>query len=145
MFGIGEYTVAPYKVVWKRMANDLVAAVISQCETPFGFKKVIPTDTTSLIAVSNRAEAHYLCAVLNSSPAREFVRSFSSGGRGFGAPSVMQHVGVPPFRETNKTHQRLAELSESLHEMKKGENKTGMQKQEGEVDKLVSKLFGVGS
>ncbi|NOR77648.1 MAG: hypothetical protein GQ523_04325 [Methanophagales archaeon] len=28
MYGIGEYTFAPYKVVWKRMANDLEALVL---------------------------------------------------------------------------------------------------------------------
>jgi hypothetical protein len=29
MYGIGEYSFAPYKVVWKRMANDLEALVLS--------------------------------------------------------------------------------------------------------------------
>jgi len=53
MFGIGLYTIARYKVVWKRMANDIVAAVISQHKTRFGYKKVIPTDTTSLFATDN--------------------------------------------------------------------------------------------
>ncbi len=56
MFGIGPYTVANYKVVWKRMASDLVAAVASQAKTPYGFKTIIPTDTTSLIATEDEKE-----------------------------------------------------------------------------------------
>ena len=58
MFGIGPYTAARYKVVWKRMASDLVAAVISQYKTPFGYKTVIPTDTTLLFATDIESEAH---------------------------------------------------------------------------------------
>jgi len=58
MFGIGEYTLARYKVVWKFMSNDMVAAVISQNKTPFGFKAVVPTKTVALIASDVENEAH---------------------------------------------------------------------------------------
>jgi hypothetical protein len=102
MFGIGPYTVARYRVVWKRMAGDLVAAVISQHKTPFGFKTVIATDTTSLFATEHEQEAHYLCAIVNSKPVREFIKSFSSAGRGFGTPSVMENVGIPQFDAQQK-------------------------------------------
>src|SRR3972149_12229390 len=64
MFGIGNYTVARYKVIWKRMAGDLFCAVISQHKTPYGYKTVIPTDTTSLIDTEREDEAQSLCAVL---------------------------------------------------------------------------------
>jgi len=40
MYGIGEYTFAPYKVVWKRMASDLEAVVLSKVKTPVGEKEV---------------------------------------------------------------------------------------------------------
>ncbi|GFP24637.1 hypothetical protein HKBW3S25_00075 [Candidatus Hakubella thermalkaliphila] len=73
MFGIGPYTVARYKVVWKRMANDLVAAVISQYKTPFGYKTVIPTDTTSLFATVIGATAF-----LRKRAQIPFLPSFSS-------------------------------------------------------------------
>jgi hypothetical protein len=66
MFGIGPYTVARYKVIWKRMANDMFAAVISQHKTPFGYKTIIPTDTTSLFATDDEEEAHFLCSIINS-------------------------------------------------------------------------------
>ncbi|MGC8749127.1 MAG: Eco57I restriction-modification methylase domain-containing protein, partial [Candidatus Kapaibacteriota bacterium] len=86
MFGIGDYTFARYKVLWKRMANDIVASVVSQAKTPFGYKTVIGTDTTALFATNNESEAHYLCAIINSKPVRDFIKSFSSAGRGFGTP-----------------------------------------------------------
>ncbi|HUU40620.1 MAG TPA: N-6 DNA methylase, partial [Desulfatiglandales bacterium] len=123
-YNIADYTFARYKVVWKRMAGDLVAAVISQAKTDFGWKTIIPTDTTSLFATEDESEAHYLCAIINSTMVRNFIKSYSSAGRGFGAPSVMEHVGIPKFKKDNKTHKKLSELSKKLHWLKpKGKEK----------------------
>ncbi len=116
MFGIGSYTFARYRVAWKRMANRMAATVLTTWKTPFGNKTVVATDTTSLFTAKNADEAHYLCAVLNSKTVDDFIRSFSSGGRGFGAPSVVKDLAIPPFDEGQPTHQRLAELSREAHE-----------------------------
>lgn len=144
MFGVGVYTVAPYKVIWKRMASDLVAAVISQDRTPFGFKTVIPTDTTSLFYTEHEDEAHYLCALVNSTPVRDFVKSYSSAGRGFGAPSAMDHVAIPRFDRANPLHQELARLSKELHEAKKRQRAGDLKRLEERVDKIARQLFGIG-
>ncbi len=143
MFGIGTYTVARYKVVWKRMASDLVAVVISQAKTTFGWKMMIPTDTTSLIATDNENEGHFLCAILNSTAVRKFIKSYSSAGRGFGAPSVMEYVGIPKFEKGNTVHKRLSELSEVLHRLRKEEKEEDIKSREEEVEEFVCKLFGI--
>jgi len=143
MYGIGTYTVARYKTVWKRMANDIVAAVVSQHKTSFGYKTIIPTDTTSFFPTDTRAEAHFLCAIVNSTHIREFIRSYSSPGRGFGAPRVMTHVGIPTFDLGDAIHQKLAELSESLHELKSKEELDRVPQLEREVDDTVRVLFGI--
>lgn len=143
MFGIGKYTVARYKVVWKRMASDLVAAVISQAKTDFGWKKIIPTDTTSLFAAEDENEAHYICAIINSTPVRKFIKSYSSAGRGFGAPSVMENVGISKFKKDNKIHKKLSELSKELHKLKIKKEEEKITELEKEVDKSICKLFGL--
>jgi hypothetical protein len=142
-YNVADYTFARYKVVWKRMANDLVAAVISQEKTKFGWKKVIPTDTTSLIAIENEDEAHYVCAILNSIVVRRFIKSYSSAGRGFGAPSVMEHVGIPMFDKGNALHKRLSELSKVLHRLREKCKKEDIQRSEEELEKEVRKLFKI--
>lgn len=143
MFGIGTYTVARYKVVWKRMSNDIFAAVITESKTPFGYKMIIPTDTTAFFAIDDEDEAHYLCSVINSIPIREFIKTYSSAGRGFGAPSVMNHVAIPKYDKNNTTHQKLSKLSKTLHDLKAKENQSEIAKYEKEVDQTVSKLFGL--
>ncbi len=116
-FNIAAETFSPFKVVWKRMSNDLVAAVISDWDGPLGRKRMIPLETTTFIPTENAAEAHYLCAVLNSCPVRDFVKSFSSAGRGFGTPSVIRHLKLPRFDADNPVHQELAEISEEQHSL----------------------------
>jgi len=116
-FNVSSYTFAPYKLVWKRMAGDLVATVIASFPTPFGDKMGIATDTTSLIPFDGVAEAHYVCALLNSSPARVFVRSFSSAGRGFGTPSIISHIALPAYDPYNTLHGSFSFLSQRAHQL----------------------------
>ncbi len=138
----GDYTFSNYKVVWKRMSNDIFAAVVSATITPYGYKKVIPLDTTSFFAINSESEAHYLCAIINSKPVRDFIKSFSSAGRGFGTPSVMEHVGIPKFDRNNQLHKKIVEISKKCHQLKLESKNTEIEKLEEENDKLVKALFG---
>lgn len=142
-FNISEKTFSRYKVVWKRMTNDLIATVVSQFKTPFGFKNLVPFETTAFISTQNENEAHYLCSIINSKPVRDFVKSFSSAGRGFGTPSVMEHVGIPKFDSNNKLHNELANISKKLHELKQSDSEEEVANYEKQVDQAVIKLFGV--
>jgi methylase of polypeptide subunit release factors len=141
MFGIGSYTVAPYKVIWKRMSNDITAAVISEYKTVYGYKKVIPTDTTALIACQKESEAHFICAILNSLIVRQFIKSYSSAGRGFGAPSVMNHLAIPQYDEKKKLHTDLVDLSKRLHSFKGKGDESEIMGLEKNVELLTEKLF----
>jgi len=142
-YNIGNYTFSRYKVVWKRMTTDIVATVISEIKTPFGYKSIISLDTTVIFPVENETEAHYLCAIINSKPVRDFIKSFSSAGRGFGTPSVMEHIGIPKFDSKNELHQKLAEVSKNCHQLKSEGKENEIGKLEGENDELVKKLFGI--
>jgi len=143
MYGISSNTVATYKVVWKRMAKDIIASVVSTSKTKIGYKTIIPTDTTSFFAANNESEAHYLCAIINSNPVRDFIKSFSSAGRGFGTPSVMEHVGIPKFDPQNALHLKLAEISKQCHQLKLEGKDEEIKKLEKENDALVEELFGI--
>ncbi|MGC8957639.1 MAG: Eco57I restriction-modification methylase domain-containing protein [Candidatus Kapaibacteriota bacterium] len=143
MFGIGPYTTSPYKVVWKFMSNDIVAAVISQHKTELGYKTVIPIKTVAMFSVNFESEAHYLCAIINSKPVRDFIKSFSSAGRGFGTPSVMEHIGIPKFDPQNPLHQKLSEISKKCHQLKAEGKDEEIEKLEKENDRLVAQLFGI--
>jgi len=141
-FNIGAETFLPFKVVWKRMSNDLTAAVISSADGPLGAKLVLPLETTGMIGCDCEDEAHYICAVLNSKPARDFVKSFSAAGRGFGTPSVVRHLDLPRFDDTNPCHRKLAGLSAELHRIRKGGAREGIIDLEAEIDGAILALAG---
>lgn len=118
MYGIGPYTLSPQKVIWQRQANDLHAAVVGPISRAgLGSKPVIPTDTTAMIPASTAQEAHYLCGMLNAATVRAYLRSFTAAGRGFGTPSILQHVRIPRFDRRNPRHVRIAELSQRAHRL----------------------------
>jgi len=143
-FNISEKTFSPYKVVWKRMSNDIVSCVISTFKTPIDHKKVVPFETTTFIALDNPDESHFLCSILNSNCIREYIKTFSSSGRGFGSPSILKHIGIPKYNSRDEIHRRLSELSRLLHDhVLKGEN-GAMRGLEVEVDSLVEKMFRIG-
>ncbi len=143
MFGISSATVENYKVVWKRMSNDLYAAVITQSKTLLDYKTIIPTDTTSFFSTNHEPEAHYLCAIVNSNPVRDFIKSFSSAGRGFGAPSVMQYIGISKFDPDNALHNELAKISQKCHQLKLDGSEIKIKELEIKNDRLVKKLFNI--
>lgn len=141
VFGVGEYTFAKCRVVWKQMASKMSAVVLSNIKTNFGTKPMISTHTTAFFALDNRDEAHYLCAILNSEIVNDFIKSFSSAGRGFGTPSVMNNFAIPRFNASNKTHKKLAKLSEKAHALvKRGKSIEGIEKQ---INTLVKKLWNI--
>ncbi len=116
MFAIGSYTFAEHKVVWRRMDNTLRAAVVGRIDDPnVGDKVLIPIDTVTLVATKTVEEAHFVCALMNSNITRMIVSSFSASGRGFGTPSILEHVPLQKYRPSNPTHAHLAELSQQAH------------------------------
>jgi len=141
MYGIGEYTFAKYRITWKRMASRMSAVVLSSIKTDFGTKALVSTDTTAFIAVDNKDEAHYVCAILNSEIVNDFIRSFSSAGRGFGAPSIMNNFAIPFFNNSDQTHKQLAELSEKAHNLvKRGKTTEDIEKQ---INTVVKRLWNI--
>ena len=72
MFNIGDYTFAPYKVVWREIWTSTTAAVIGQ----FDGVPIIPDDKLVLAGFSIAEEAHYICAIFNSSPANLLLQSY---------------------------------------------------------------------
>lgn len=143
MLGYGPYTVAKYKVLWKRMSNDIIAAVASYFKTPFGYRILIPLGTTSFFSTNDESEAHYLCAIVNSKLVRSFIKSYSSAGRGFGTPSVMKHIGIQKFDHQNPIHKELSDISKKCHQLKnEGKNKE-LKDLEERIDELIKHLFKI--
>jgi hypothetical protein len=143
MYNIDELSFAKYRVVWKRMASRIEAVVLSRLRAPFGLKSAVSTDTTSLFALDNAEEAHCLCGILNSALVDAYIRSFSSAGRGFGAPSVMEKLAIPKFNAKNKIQIAIAALSKEAHEAV--ERGKPIDRIQPEINREVEELWNISS
>jgi hypothetical protein len=111
MFDVGDYTLKPWKVVWPRIARRLEAAVVSAIDGQL----VLPQETFSYVGLGNEMEAHYICGVLNSTPFRLAVSSFSqAGGKSFGTPGILDKVRIPQYDPRHPLHTRITAEAKRL-------------------------------
>lgn len=134
---ISTYTFAPWKVVWRYVASDFIVSVASPTEG----KPVVPNEKLMLVACRSEAEAHYLCAVLNSLPVRFVVRSFFVETQI--APHVLERLRLPRFNPRTSVHRRLAELSMRAHEAMASGLTERVAAIEAEIDRLAARLWGL--
>jgi hypothetical protein len=80
---------------------------------------------------------------LNSRIIDEYIRSFSSPGRGFGAPSVMNNLAIPKFNGDNRVHKKIADLSEKAHNLVVQEK--NIEKKQNELNEAVKRLWNIKS
>jgi len=141
MFDVGNYTFAPYKVVWPWISINIQAAVISN----FQGKPLCPEHNTSFVDCNDVKEAYFICALLNSTIGNFSIRAFyGGGGGGIASPRVLENIRIPKFNPQNTLHVRLAELSRSAHGEAQKYNEEVVQKIEEEIDECASSIWGVG-
>ena len=140
MYNVGRYTVAPIKVVWRRMDRRINAAVVEEFHDPMlGTRPVIPQETCALIACDSADEAHYLCAVLNSAIVNFLVTAHSvRGGKGFGTPSMLEFIRLQRFATDDPRHRQLAACSRQAHAAATPEIQTRIDRLAGELWNLAS-------
>jgi len=117
MYNVGPYTLAPIKVVWRRMERRIRAAVVAAMDVPgLGPRPVIPQETCSLVAVEGPDEAHYLCAMLNSGPIGRLAESTGvRGGKGFGSPGMLDFLAIPRYDPSQPLHREIARCGHAAH------------------------------
>ena len=141
MYNVGPYTVAPIKVVWRRMDKRVNAAVLTECDDPvLGRRSRIPQETCVLIAADSLDEAHYLAAVLNSSVVEFLVTSHSvHGGKGFATPSMLDFIRLKRFDCDDNRHIQLAKLGRQAHGRASAE--TDLSHIQSRIDRAAGRLW----
>ncbi|MDD5591214.1 MAG: N-6 DNA methylase [Dehalococcoidales bacterium] len=143
MYGVSAYTLADYKVTWTRVATDIKAAVVGSVDNNLiGRKPVIPADTATMVAFNEEIEAHYFAALMNSSPTRFVIASYSSQSTGsFGSPHVLTHVKIPKYNRDNEIHTQLASLSKEAHQATAAGEPSKLKEIEESIDQAAARLW----
>ena len=126
------------------MSNDLHAAVAEPAKSKLEKNAIlVPDHTVVFIPVKDREEAHYCCALLNSSVAGLIVASYITMHP---SPHVLEHVRLPQFAPQDKQHQRLAKLSLEAHQLT-GEALEAEHKRlatvEAQIDETAAAVWGI--
>jgi N-6 DNA Methylase len=113
MYDIGPYTFSPYKVVWKRTTKNFEACVASSLPVAGDRTAlVIPNGKVMMIPLVDREEAHYVCAVLNSTLARSVINGAISSEA---HAELLDLITLPKFDPSKSVHSGLAEQSMACH------------------------------
>ncbi|MCJ7667422.1 MAG: SAM-dependent DNA methyltransferase, partial [Anaerolineae bacterium] len=142
MYNVSPHTFAPYKIVWKYVSVDLTCAVIGTHADPIlGEKTIIPDHRLMLVPLENQDEAHFICALLNSSIANLIVKGYVIGTQI--STHILENISIPKYDSHNPLHQELSSLSEGAHELAaRGENEV-LKEVEGEIDRKAAELWGI--
>lgn len=143
---VGEYTYAPYKVLWKEQTGSMSAVVVSSYlnsipnadKSLFTKDKVIVVDSKVLmLAVYNEMEAYYVCGIINAPNVIEVVDGYAvSTNRGV---DVLKYIAIPKYETENSLHTNIAMLSKEIHLLAKEDK--DYTEQEKFLSQSVEKLF----
>lgn len=103
MFDVGEYSLAPIKVIWQRFGSDMKAAVVEGAGKP-----VVCQETVVQVSAASADEAWYLAGMLNSRVVGWTITAYSmAGGKSFAGPNLLRYVRIPQF-EANSAQMAIA-------------------------------------
>jgi SAM-dependent methyltransferase len=138
VYAIGPYTFSPFKVVWREVSNSLDAAVCGTHDS----RIAVPDHTLVYIASQSEEEAHYLCALLNSSPANFIVRGYVALHP---SPHIMKYIRIPKFNPKDKVHENLAESSAACHAAAPSATDAELTALETANDELAARLWNLSA
>jgi hypothetical protein len=113
VYNVGEYTFAPWKVIWGEQ-KDFCAAVVGSEDVPLiGARPFVPDHKIFFVDFDKLEPAYYLCGMLNSSIAKEFVDSHNISIQ---IGDIFKHMKIPAYSGKNKSHARLVSLVKAAHQ-----------------------------
>ncbi|MBO5238007.1 MAG: hypothetical protein J6B50_04450 [Lachnospiraceae bacterium] len=133
LYNIGEYTSAPYKVIWKALtAKGMEACVVGKLDG----KIIVPDHNNVMIPFENKSEAYYVCAIINSKIVGKFIDSYIAW---FKSNHILDNINIPPYDPQNSLHIKLVELSKLAHENAQNDNSN--EEVENAIEKIVGKML----
>jgi hypothetical protein len=139
IYNVGPYTMSPWKVLWPEVGHSVRAGVCGPSEVE-KVKPSLPDHTIVAVPCESGSEAHFIAALLNSSPARVAAAAYIVLHP---SPHIMQNIAVPRFGKDKANHARLAELSRECHAAVAKGDAGALTALEDEVDITAARIWGI--
>jgi SAM-dependent methyltransferase len=142
---MGERTFAKHKVVWKHISGKVSGKAVLECAvvSRVGDRPILTTHGLMFIPLQDEDEAHFVCAVLNSSVAHLIVMSY--GLEVHLTTDVLKYVFVPDFDKKNRIHMELSRLSREAHHAASASriDEKKLTQIEHDIDKATAEIYGL--
>ncbi|RMG88793.1 MAG: hypothetical protein D6712_02950 [Chloroflexi bacterium] len=121
---INQNPLHPYKVIQATSGSNIAAFVLESESAIHQVKVRVPKAiiidcTTYYYEAASREEAHYLCAILNSTVINKAIKPYQPKGQ-MGARHInrlpFEACEIPEFDADDRDHQALAALSQAAHQ-----------------------------
>lgn len=115
IYNVGEYTFAPWKVVWPEQPgnNGLPVAVVNTRTLPgVGERVVIPDHKIYFAEFEDSTKAFFLCGLLTCGVVQRFIMSFHIMLQ---VGDIFKHLRLPEFNPEDERHLQLVELVRTAH------------------------------
>ncbi|RIK80285.1 MAG: hypothetical protein DCC68_11275 [Planctomycetota bacterium] len=111
IYNVGEYSLAPHRIVFKELTDFFQCAVVEESEKP-----AIADTKLRFIECASSEEAHLLCGLLNSAPAILFLYATATWVQTADyQASDIARVALPRYVASNRLHRAIAKLSRECH------------------------------
>ncbi|NYZ15374.1 N-6 DNA methylase [Azospirillum sp. RWY-5-1] len=142
IYNVGAYTFSAYKVVWAELSSVFEAAVVTQGAVPvIGDRVYVPDHKVYFADFTSENQAHYVCALLNSTLVREYVQSHTIQIQ---VSNIFKHLKLPTFDAKNTDHKKLATLSQSAHGATSEPKRSAVLAQMDQLAERLLMAFGSG-
>jgi SAM-dependent methyltransferase len=143
IYCVGSYTFRKWKVAWMEQQDPAAFRCAVVGDSPNSLvpnKRLVPDHKLYFAALNSKEEAHYLCAYLNSRPARAWLGGFLHGKQ-IGT-SVFEFMRVPRFDAQDPDHLQLAEISVQASRQRAGNRTSALlsAEREEELARLVRRI-----
>lgn len=113
IYNVGDYAFAPWKVIWPEMASRFYAAVAGSSTVPGqGVRPFVPDHKVYYVPFEDKAEAMYLCGLLNAPGVREWIQGHTVKLQ---IGNVFKHTRLPPYDPKDIQHRELSAKVDLAH------------------------------
>jgi len=113
IYNVGDYTFAPYKVIWAEMTGNFAAAVVASGTVPgYGPRVYVPDHKLYFADFQEPEPAYFLCGLLHSETVKEMIEAHNVATN---MGDVFKHISLPQFDPLNSAHLALADLVKQAH------------------------------
>ena len=139
IYNVGEYSISPYRVLFKELTDFFQCAVVEANKKP-----AVADTKLRFIECESLQEAHFLCGLLNSSPAVLFLYSTATWVQTADyQASDISRLAIPRFAKSNKLHTEIARCSKECHKVAAQGNRSELERLERKLDEATAHLLGI--